>query len=135
MSWDGIPDGFDVALEESSEVRVGDRIVRIVSAPFFVALKVEAFEDRGKGDFISSTDFEDIICLFNGREAIVEEIASSERLRGFLAGKFATYLVRPEFEDAVEGFVQTEDDPDQRKRLVLGRMRAVADLMTISVRD
>ena len=75
----------------------------------------------------------DIICLFNGREAIVEEIASSERLRGFLAGKFAAYLVRPEFEDAVEGFVQTEDDPDQRKRLVLGRMRAVADLMTISV--
>lgn len=123
---------FDVALEESSEVRVGDRVVRIVSAPFFVALKVEAFEERGKGDFISSTDFEDIICLFNGREAVVDEIASSERLRGFLAGKFAAYLDQPECEDAVEGFVQTEDDPDWRKRLVLGRFKAVADLMAIS---
>ena len=123
---------FDVALEESSEVRVGDRIVRVVSAPFFVALKVEAFEERGKGDFISSTDFEDIICLFNGREAVVDEIASSERLRGFLAGKFAAYLDRPECEDAVEGFVQTEDDPDLRRRLVLGRFKAVADLMAIS---
>ena len=123
-----------MALEESSEVRVGDRVVRIVSAPFFVALKVEAFEERGKGDFISSTDFEDIICLFNGREAVVDEIASSERLRGFLAGKFAAYLDRPECEDAVEGFVQTEDDPDLRRRLVLGRFKAVADLMAISDR-
>ena len=79
------------------------------------------------------TSLEEAICLFNGREAIVDEIASSERLRGFLAGKFAAYLVQPEFEDAVEGFVQTEDDPDLRKRLVLARMRAVADLMTISV--
>ena len=105
-----------------------------MSAPFFVALKVEAFEERGKGDFISSTDFEDIICLFNGREAVVDEIASSERLRGFLAGKFAAYLDRPECEDAVEGFVQTEDDPDLRRRLVLGRFKAVADLMAISDR-
>ena len=93
---------------------------------------MEAFEDRGEGDFISSTDFEDIICLFNGREAIVDEIASSERLRGFLAGKFAAYLLQPELEDAVEGFVQTEDDPDLRKRLVLGRFRAVADHMTVA---
>ena len=102
-----------------------------MSAPFFVALKVEAFEDRGKGDFISSTDFEDVICLFNGRETIVGEIAESERLRGFLAGKFAEYLLRPELEDAVEGFVQTEDDPDLRKRLVFERFRALADLKTM----
>ena len=34
-------------------------------------------EDRGKCDFFTSTDFEDIICLFNGRETIVEEIANT----------------------------------------------------------
>ena len=118
---------FDVALEESSEIKVGNRSVRIVSAPFFVALKVEAFEDRGKRDFITSTDFEDIICLFNGRPNIVDEILSSDRLRRFLAGKFAGYLASSEFVDAVEGFVQTEDDPEQRKRLIIERFRAVAN--------
>ena len=44
------------------------------------------------------------------------------RLCGFIRRK----------EDAVEGFVQTEDDPDLRRRLVLGRFKAVADLMAIS---
>ena len=53
------------------------------------------------------------------------------RTRRF-AGKFAAYLLQPELEDAVEGFVQTEDDPDLRKRLVLGRFRAVANLMTVA---
>ena len=45
-----------------------------MSPPYFVALKLEAFEDRGSRDFLYSTDFEDVICLFNGRESIVEEI-------------------------------------------------------------
>lgn len=119
---------FDVALEESSKIKVGNRSIRIVSAPFFVALKVEAFEDRGKRDFITSTDFEDIICLFNGRPNIVEEILSSDRLRGFLAEKFAGYLASHELVDAVEGFVQTEDNPEQRKRLIIERFRAVASV-------
>lgn len=69
---------FKEALDEATTVDCGDRTLRIVSAPYFVALKLEAFEDRGKCDFFTSTDFEDIICLFNGRETIVEEIASSE---------------------------------------------------------
>jgi len=89
---------------------------------------LEAFEDRGKGDFFVSTDFEDVICLFNGRETIVEEIASCAKLRKGLAGKFKKYLVCRDLEDAIEGFVQTEDNPESRKESILKRFRAVAAL-------
>lgn len=118
---------FDVALDEASEIKIGERVVRVISAPFFVALKLEAFEDRGQNDFIGSTDFEDIICLFNGRESIVEEIAASKRLRTFLSAKFAGYLSSTELVDAIDGFVQTEDNPDGRKNLILQRFRTVAN--------
>ena len=31
-------------------------------------------------------------------------------------------------EDAIDGFVQTENDPEVRKELILGRMREIADI-------
>lgn len=43
---------FKEALDEATTVDCGDRTLRIVSAPYFVALKLEAFEDRGKCDFL-----------------------------------------------------------------------------------
>ena len=119
---------FSEALESAEDRMLGDRRVRIVSAPYFVALKIEAFEDRGKRDFLTSSDFEDIICLFNGRETVVDEIASCETLRRFLAARFEEYLAEPDLEDAVDGFVQTEPSPEQRKRMVMARFARVSRL-------
>ena len=85
-----------------------------------------AFEDRGKRDFFTSTDLEDIICLFNGRETIVEGIASSEKFRKGLAAKFKEYLASRDLEGVIEGFVQTEDSPEARKDEILKRFRSVA---------
>lgn len=119
---------FEQALDEAWAVSCGKRSVRVVSPPYFVALKLEAFEDRGGRDFIASTDFEDVICLFNGREDIADEIAACVRLRQGLGAKFKEYLLCRDLEDAVEGFVQTEDSPEARKENILNRFRAVASL-------
>ena len=117
---------FAEALAESALITVGRRKVRVVTAPYFVALKLEAFEDRGAGDFVTSADFEDVICLFNGRDSIVDEIAACDRIRAGLARKFAGYLNSSGLEDAVEGFVQTETDPEVRREKILRMFRAVA---------
>ena len=77
---------------------------------------------------MGSTDFEDVICLFNGRESIVDEIASCDALRAGLAAKFSEYLESPELDDAVEGFVQTESNPENRKRCIEERFWKVAAL-------
>lgn len=117
---------FESALDKAETRILEGRSVRVITAPFFVALKLEAFEERGKGDFLMSTDFEDVICLFNGRSSIVEEIAASDVLRDGLAEKFKEYLKSTDLEDAVEGFVQTERNPEQCKKNILSRFAAVA---------
>ena len=119
---------FQEALASAATVLRGGRRIKIVSAPYFVILKLEAFEERGKRDFVGSTDFEDIICLFNGRETIVDEIAADKAVGAFLAAKMKAYLASPDLEYAVEGFVQTEDDPEKRMAVILERFRKVAEL-------
>ena len=119
---------FEEALAAPMTIICGGREIKVVSAPYFVALKLEAFEERGQKDFLGSTDFEDVICLFNGRESIVDEIASCDALRAGLAAKFSEYLESPELDDAVEGFVQTESNPENRKRCIKERFWKVAAL-------
>lgn len=119
---------FEEALTTAMETQCGGQTVKTVTAPYFLALKLEAFEERGARDFIASTDFEDVICLLNGRETIVSEISQTGVLRDFLSEKFAGYLQEADMEDAIDGFVQTENDPEVRKELILGRMREIADI-------
>ena len=119
---------FDAALDHAETIVIDGRAIPVIAAPYFVALKLEAFEDRGKKDFLTSTDFEDVICLFNGRPSIVDEIATSNVLREDLAAKFRTYQQSQDMEDAVEGFAQTERQPERCKRVVLERIRAIAAL-------
>ena len=117
---------FEQALAEAETITIEGRRIKTITAPYFIALKLEAFEDRGNGDFITSTDFEDVICLFNGRKSIADEILANQRLCAELSGKFRKYLESPELEDAVDGFVQTENSPEVRKRRIFDLFKKIA---------
>ena len=117
---------FEEALGAAEVVQAGNREVRIITPPYFVALKLEAFAERGRKDFLASTDFEDVICLANGRESLANEIAGCENLRGMISEKFRDYLTHPEFEDAIDGFVQTESEPEIRKRRIIKVFKTIA---------
>lgn len=117
---------FAEALDAAVPVRAGTRMVRAVTGPYFAALKLEAFDDRGGGDYLTSHDFEDIICLFDGRPEIVGEIASAPAgLRNALAEHFRRDLAADDFDTAVDGFVQSEPFAEERKLGILSRFRAV----------
>lgn len=120
---------FEESLAAAEAVQVGNSVVRIITPPYFVALKLEAFEERGHKDFLASTDFEDVICLANGRESLVNEIMNCDNLRAGIARKFREYLAHPELEDAVDGFVQTESDSEDRKRRIMQAFKALASLV------
>jgi predicted nucleotidyltransferase len=95
---------FEEALSCAKTIPIENRSIRVVLPPYFIALKLEAFEERGKKDFITSTDFEDVICVFNGRPSILEEILACNELLDYLSSKFKDYLTYAELEDAIEGF-------------------------------
>ncbi|MEI8342923.1 MAG: hypothetical protein WCH43_15480 [Verrucomicrobiota bacterium] len=66
---------FPEAMELSQPVDLGQGCsAKIITAPLFLATKLEAFKDRGKNDFYASHDMEDIITLIDGCAAIIEEI-------------------------------------------------------------
>ena len=58
-------------------VKIKDQIIKILSAPYYLATKFEAFKNRGN-DYRTSHDIEDIIYVIDNRSCIVEEIKESE---------------------------------------------------------
>ncbi|MBK7976934.1 MAG: hypothetical protein IPK07_27965 [Deltaproteobacteria bacterium] len=92
--------------------------VRIVSAPYFLATKLVAFESRGHDDYYGSHDLEDVMAVIIGREELEGEIATSPSdVREFLAGRVRRLLASPQFVEALEGFLSTVSSPVSAARL------------------
>ncbi|HVZ55841.1 MAG TPA: hypothetical protein VG870_04220 [Chitinophagaceae bacterium] len=67
--------------------------IRVFSAPYFLATKLEAFVDRGENEGRFSSDFEDIVYVLNNRQPIWEELKNAdEPLKQYLKSKFANLL-------------------------------------------
>uniref|UniRef100_A0A7V4XUA1 Uncharacterized protein n=1 Tax=Acidobacterium capsulatum TaxID=33075 RepID=A0A7V4XUA1_9BACT len=97
----------------------GGQSIRVITAPFFLGTKMEAFKARGRMDFQASHDLEDFVAVIDGREALLQEIAQSPRnLRDYLAEAAQSLLVESRFLDVLPGFVlDSERVPIIRERL------------------
>jgi len=51
--------------------------IRVVTAPYFCATKLEAFKGRGRDDYWSSHDLEDLIAVIDGRQELVDELSDA----------------------------------------------------------
>lgn len=93
--------------------------IRVITAPYFLATKMEAFRGRGKMDFQASHDLEDFVAVIEGRENIVNEIAESPRdVRDYLAQAAKGLLAESRFIDVLPGFVLDDERvPIIEKRL------------------
>jgi hypothetical protein len=106
---------------------VQDLEIRVVTAPYFVATKIEAFKGRGRGDFFASHDLEDLIFVIDGRSTIVEEVqAETPSLREYLRAEITGLLETPGFIDALPGYLLPDAASQARIGTVLRRLRAVA---------
>lgn len=112
---------FGVRLPNDVEIRVAD-------APSFVATKLEAFLDRGAGDYLSSHDLEDVLSIVDGRAELAGELqAADPELRAFVGATFARLLAGEGFLNALQGLV-LEGSPATRTPIVLQRLRQLAAL-------
>lgn len=70
---------YEAALRTAMEIPLGDDMsIRLVTAVYFLATKLDAFEDRGNGDYLHSHDFEDVVAVVDGRAEIVTEVAQAD---------------------------------------------------------
>jgi len=75
-------------------------IIKILSSPYFLATKLEAFKDRGKNDFYGSHDFEDIIYILDNRTTIVEEIiAADSNVKEYIKTELRTIKNHPQSDE------------------------------------
>lgn len=112
---------------EERELPGGAR-VRVLTAPLFLATKIEAFGSRGRGDFVASHDLEDIIVVVDGRPALADEVQrASAQVRRFLGSTIGRWLEHRDFLDAVPGHLPGDAPSQARAPIVLDRLRAIAE--------
>ncbi|HIJ56470.1 MAG TPA: hypothetical protein HPQ03_10135 [Deltaproteobacteria bacterium] len=115
------------AAAESVSLPSGKRI-RMVPAPYFLATKLAAFDDRGGEDILLSRDMEDIVAVLDGRLEVVEEVNKSEkRLRIHLAQRFTILLQDQRFNDALPGYLPPDAASQNRLPALLERIRAISE--------
>jgi predicted nucleotidyltransferase len=121
-------DWYQPALEAAAAVNLpSGRTIRMVTAPYFLATKLAAFDARGKGDFMMSHDMEDIIAVIDGRPELATELHGVEvRLRDYLAGRFAELLGDDNFLASVPGHLQGGTVSPDRTPVVLGIIAELA---------
>lgn len=115
---------YSPALENAETVEVGGHQIRLISAPYFLATKLEAFRGRGQFDFRASPDLEDIVTVVDGRPEIVAEAQqAATSLQQFLREEFSALLGERDFLEALPGHLLPDAVSQQRIRIVLNRMQ------------
>jgi predicted nucleotidyltransferase len=101
--------------------------IRLISAPLLVATKLEAFYDRGEGDFRASHDIEDLINLIDGRVELLDEISESgAELREYIRSEFDDLLADTNFTDALSGHLAPQASEQDRLEQLIQRLRKLA---------
>jgi predicted nucleotidyltransferase len=114
---------YDAARE--TEIEMGLRI-RVVTAPYFLATKLEAFRGRGKGDYANSHDLEDLLTVLDGREGIVHEVAEASVVRLYIAEQFRVLLETPAFVEALPGYLLPDAASQGRVPILVDRMKRIS---------
>lgn len=103
--------------------------IKVITAPYFLATKLEAFKDRGKQDFLLSHDIEDIISVVDGRPEVVNDISNAaDNLKEYLAFEFSTLMNNDQFLQALPGHLNYSNESEGRKKIVEERIHAIIAL-------
>jgi len=123
-------DWYQKAIEHPMLFELPDtRAIRVVSPPYFLITKLQAFEGRGNGDYMLSHDMEDIISVLDGRHEILDEINNTDtELARELANRFQQLLRHQRFIDAVSGHMPTHATGQARVAGIIETINRIANL-------
>ena len=103
--------------------------IQIVTAPYFLGTKLDAYFGRGRGDYLTSHDMEDIINFINGRVEILEDIQNSEQdLRAFIIKCLQGFLEDELFLEALPGHLLPDQASQGRRSIILERIKKIVGL-------
>jgi predicted nucleotidyltransferase len=103
--------------------------IKVIGAAVFLATKLEAFRDRGNGDYLFSHDLGDLIAVVDGRDTLVDECGRADpMLRAYLKEWTNRLLGSSRFLEALPGHVPTDAGSQARVPDLVGKLRALGSL-------
>ncbi len=98
---------YPEALREAEKLRLpSGLLLRVITAPLFLATKIEAFQSRGEEDYFASSDLEDVVAVLDGRPSLANEVkVSSREVRTYIAQAVKRLLHEQRFLDALPGYL------------------------------
>jgi hypothetical protein len=118
---------YRAAMDAAQETELETSLrIRLITPPYFIATKLEAFRSRGRGDYTNSHDLEDLLTVIDGREVIVKEIASAPRIRSYIAEQFTILLQARAFLEALPGYLLPDSASQARFPILLDRIKQIS---------
>ena len=109
-----------------------DLEIKIVTAPYFLGTKLDAFFGRGKGDYLTSHDMEDIINFINGRAEVIEDIYNAKLdLKEFIVKSLKGFLEDELFLEALPGHLLPDQASQGRRSTILERIEKIIELGSV----
>lgn len=107
---------YTYALETAQQITLpSGSTIKYISAPLFIATKLEAFAGRGNDDYLFSHDLGDLLAIVDGRETLVDECAQTKaELRAYLHDKLKVLLKTPAFIQALPGHLPGDAASQER---------------------
>lgn len=103
------PEGFTNAVACKID---DDLTLKILTAPYFIATKLEAHKSRGGNDGRTSHDFEDIVYVLENRETVWDEMHhADEALKNYFRSEFQSLLNNPNLFEWIDCHVERGSPP------------------------
>ncbi|MEQ1662430.1 MAG: hypothetical protein ABL877_07020 [Thiobacillus sp.] len=120
---------YPLAIETAAQINLPDgKVIRLITAPVFVATKFEAFHGRGNNDYLASHDLEDIITVVDGRPELQQEIdQADDELRRYIATELSTLIEDGNFLMALPGHLPGDAASQARLPELIRCMRVIGD--------
>ncbi len=120
---------YPLAIQNAHQYRFQDgQTINVISAPLFVATKLESFNGRGNGDY-GHHDIEDIISLVDGRPELCSEIEQCDKVvREFVRQEVDDLLADAAFVEHLPWHLHPDRASQARLPLIVERLRKLAGL-------
>jgi hypothetical protein len=104
------------------------KTIKLLPAPYFIATKIEAFDQRGDDDFLFSKDTEDVIAVIDGRAELAKEIIEAEHgLRRYITEHLSRWMENSDFLDALPGLMLPDSASQARVTTIMSRIEKIIE--------
>lgn len=121
---------YKAAIDTAQELQLEpDLTIRVVTAPYFCATKIEAFKGRGNGDYLASHDLEDLVTVMDGRPELLGELrCAPDDVVTYIGTAISQMLETQQFVDALPGHLRSDAASQSRISILLQTLQSISNL-------